>query len=84
VDDELYRLIALLHQTEGIDVEPSAAASLVGAVRVTGASGYLDRLGLTEKTMANANHIAWCTGGSMVPKGEMEAYITKGAELDID
>ncbi len=80
-DDDLFRLIALLHATEGIDIEPSAAAGVAGVLRVLSDGEYLQRLGATENFLGNATHIAWCTGGSMVPRQEMSAYIGRGEAL---
>ncbi|MFT0848254.1 D-serine ammonia-lyase [Actinomycetaceae bacterium L2_0104] len=80
-DDELHRLIALLHRSEGIDIEPSAAAGLPGALRVLEDGEYLARIGVTETSLRNATHIAWCTGGSMVPCQEMDGYIGVGESL---
>ena len=31
--------------------------------------------------MANASHIVWSTGGSMVPAAEMAGYVTEGRHL---
>ncbi|MBN4812535.1 D-serine dehydratase, partial [Citrobacter braakii] len=36
------------------------------------------RLGLDERKLANATHLVWGTGGSMVPEAEMAAYLAKG------
>lgn len=80
-DDELYRLIALLAKIENIRIEPSAAAGLPGIFRVLQDQEYLHRMQLTEDKMKNAIHLAWITGGSMVPENEMNAYIEKGTAL---
>ena len=79
-DDNLYRLLALLADAEGLRLEPSALAGFPGLARVMRSESYLEQSGLTDK-MANATHIAWCTGGSMVPDSEMNAYYRTGASL---
>lgn len=78
-DDALYRCISMLHDSEAIDIEPSAAAGFPGLERVLTHPGYLDRMGLTPQRMAGATHLAWATGGSMVPREEMAGYIARGA-----
>ncbi len=78
-DDELYRHVALLHRSEGIAVEPSAAAGLSGVLRVLGEVSRTG--GVAPSSLKNATHIAWCTGGSMVPREEMEGYLRRGEEL---
>ena len=80
-DEEMYRLLALLAKQEGIRVEPSAAAGVPGIFRVLRHKEYLDRMNLTDEKMKNAVHIAWLTGGSMVPEAEMASYIAKGEKL---
>lgn len=81
-DEELYRLLALMEATEGLKLEPSALAGLPGFLRVLQEQqGYRLRLGLDEQRMANATHIMWGTGGSMVPDEEMDAYLSQGRKL---
>ena len=80
-DDELFRIEASLHDASGIDIEPSAAAGFVGPWRVLSDREYIRKIGLDDASMARATHIAWCTGGSMVPRDEMSAYISKGESL---
>lgn len=80
-DDELFRLIALANQTEGVEMEPSAAAGLAGMARVLGDADYIARLGYGQQQLAHATHIAWVTGGSMVPAAEMQAYLAQGRDL---
>ena len=70
----------MLDATENIQVEPSAAAGLPG-IAVVQDQEYLDRLGLGAEQMANAIHIAWVTGGSMVPPEEMGKYVARGQAL---
>jgi D-serine ammonia-lyase len=80
-DEEMYRLLALLAQYESIRVEPSAVAGVPGIFRVLRHQEYRNRMGLTDEKMKNAVHIAWLTGGSMVPEVEMDSYIAKGEQL---
>lgn len=74
-DDEMLALVGALHATEGIDVEPSAAAALAGPIRLAGQHEYRTSMGLTEERMSNATHIAWLTGGGMVPPEVFEGYL---------
>lgn len=70
-DEELYKLLALLKDCEDIEIEPSAAAGLMGAVI----------LSAHHSIMENAVHIAWATGGSLVPADMKEAFYEKGKRL---
>ncbi len=81
VDDEtMFRLLMVLHDTEGIDIEPSAAPGLIGPLMLAGTEEgrrYLKETGLEEAFMVGT-HIAWLTGGGMVPPEEMAEYISRG------
>lgn len=76
-DEELFRLLALAHQEEGVKLEPSALAGMPGMVRVLRDRDYLERIGATPERLANATHLVWGTGGSMVPEGEFAAYVER-------
>ncbi|MFA5487718.1 MAG: D-serine ammonia-lyase [Candidimonas sp.] len=72
-----------LAQAEGILVEPSAASALRGPLWLGGSpqgKRYLARHGL-EPSMADATHVMWSTGGSLVPREEHERFQARGAEL---
>ena len=77
-DEELFRLLALAHREEGVKLEPSALAGMPGMVRVLRDRDYLERIGVKPAGLANATHLVWGTGGSMVPEGEFAAYVEKG------
>lgn len=65
-----------LYSTEGIFVEPSAAAAFAGPARLMtepATKDYLARHGL-DPLMADATHIAWATGGALVPPEVRRAY----------
>jgi D-serine dehydratase len=79
-DQEMYRLLALLADTEYIRMEPSALAGMPGIARVGCSPFFLQKHGLSEK-MANATHIVWGTGGNMIPDNEMDEYYRKGTIL---
>lgn len=79
IDDQvLYNLLSLLNKEEGIKLEPSALAGMVGAVHVTQAKDYLQGLSLDSQKMQNATHLVWATGGGMVPADEMQKYLAQG------
>ncbi|WP_110970029.1 D-serine ammonia-lyase [Pseudomonas huaxiensis] len=80
-DENLYRLLAQLDASEGRRLEPSALAGVPGILRVLHEQqGYRERLGLTGRHLANASHLVWGTGGSMVPEAEMAAYLATGRQ----
>lgn len=80
-DEDLFRIVTMLHDTEGIDIEPSAAAGIPGALRLVTDTGEAERRGLDDDLLRNAVHIAWVTGGSMVPAVELAAFIDIGRRL---
>lgn len=79
-DERLYCLLAQMADLEDIHLEPSALAGLPGPGWVCATElgqAYLAKEGLADK-MANATHIAWATGGSMVPAADWQTYYKKG------
>ena len=77
-DEKLYPFLAQLADSENIFIEPSSCASFTGPSLLAADAAWLAGQGLTEEKMANATHILWATGGSMVPEGEMKHYYDKG------
>ena len=76
-DDELFKYLAILADSEGIYLEPSATSGLDGPARIL-ASTYSQQHKLDT---THATHIVWATGGALVPKGDMEGFYTKGKNL---
>ncbi len=75
-DGKLYDYMRDLLETEDIFLEPSACAAFQGPIRLNQeetVKEYLKEQGLIEK-MGNATHIAWATGGSLVPEEIREEY----------
>lgn len=82
-DDELYRLLTMLADSEGIYLEPSALAGVPGAARLIRSEQgrkYLRQQEMSDKLSAGT-HLIWATGGSMVPGDVMSIYYQKGARL---
>lgn len=79
-DDELFKLLAWLIDSEEIHVEPSAASGLQGPIRLQSQSDYVQKHHLTNQ-MSDATHIAWATGGAFVPEADMDAFYQKGKNL---
>ncbi|RKD28772.1 D-serine ammonia-lyase [Thermohalobacter berrensis] len=80
-DNELYRLLSLLIDTEDISLEPSALAGAYGPIKLFDEGyRYIENNNLKDK-MENATHIIWSTGGSLVPKDIMKEYYKKGLSL---
>lgn len=73
-DHTLFTLLAQLQDSEGISLEPSATAGLVGPQRIA-QSSYAEKLGLNMK---QATHVVWATGGDRVPEEERKAFYKRG------
>lgn len=84
IDDPiLFKLLTQLADAENIYLEPSALSSVIGMSKLyTSKEGksYIEKNKLQD-VMKNSIHIAWATGGSMVPKDIMEGYYQKGLSL---
>lgn len=81
-DDQLYALLSNLADTENIFLEPSALAGVAGPIRLLSdlaGQKYIESQQLTDK-LAQAVHLSWATGGSMVPKDIMETYYLRGKQ----
>jgi len=82
-DEKLYILLSTLIDSENIYLEPSALAGIPGPTELfknEAGQRYIENNNLKDK-MKNSSHIAWATGGSMVPISVMEGYHKKGKEL---
>ncbi len=83
-DEEMLAYLKILSETEGIRVEPSAAASLKGlsALYYTKEGmEYLRQQNLLGK-MEHSVHISWLTGGSMVPDEEYRRLLREGEKWE--
>lgn len=82
-DDELFALLSLLDETEGLQLEPSALAGMPGPFLLeedpAGKSWLADQ-GL-KPYLSQATHLVWATGGSMVPEVEMDGYLERARQL---
>ncbi|HMB20825.1 MAG TPA: pyridoxal-phosphate dependent enzyme, partial [Spirochaetota bacterium] len=77
-DEELYRMLYMLHTSEGMQVEPSAAAGLYGYTILSSTDPgkkYLEDMHIPGKT---ATHIAWTTGGRFLPPSEFQIMLARG------
>lgn len=73
-------LLAKMNDLENIQLEPAALAGTPGPSRLfqtKEGQAFLVELSLSGKKN-NITHIAWATGGSMVPEEDMEAFIQEG------
>ncbi|MCZ2497110.1 D-serine ammonia-lyase [Xylophilus sp. Kf1] len=80
-DETLFEHLYLAAQTEGIRIEPSAAAGMSGpALLLASDAGraYLRRQGL-DGQLAQSTHIVWTTGGLFVPDEEYDRFHARGA-----
>ncbi|WP_353989718.1 D-serine ammonia-lyase [Pediococcus argentinicus] len=75
-DQEMMKDVVRLYDSENIRLEPSAASGFTILDQVLGQL-------VSDFPLENASHIVWATGGSMVPKEDMLAYLKDGkAELN--
>lgn len=76
-DDELFRMLFMLGKSENIFVEPSATAGLAGPQVIAG-TDYFQKYQINP---SQVTHIAWATGGALVPEEEMRGFYQKGELL---
>ena len=74
-DGKLFDYLRALLCRENLFIEPSACAAFQGPVKLRRLKGLLEKWGLGEERLGNACHVAWATGGSMVPQEERAVYL---------
>ncbi|EFF73295.1 D-serine ammonia-lyase [Achromobacter piechaudii] len=82
-DDTLYSDLARLHDSEGLRIEPSAAAGFSGPRHLLGSlqgQQWLRQRGLSAH-LPRATHLAWTTGGLFVPAEEYDQFLSRGLRL---
>jgi D-serine dehydratase len=79
-DEDLFTDLYVLERTEGLRIEPSAAAGFRGPrwlLESAAGRRYLIAHGLSE-CMEEATHILWTTGGAFVPDAEYRQFQERG------
>lgn len=79
-DDTMFLDLYRLRHSQGVRVEPSAAAAVSGPRMLLGTEqgrDYLQRRGLAA-SLPRATHIIWSTGGLFVPEEEYAAFLARG------
>nr|WP_075618219.1 D-serine ammonia-lyase [Paenisporosarcina indica] len=76
-DDDFFKMLVKLVDSEEIYLEPSAAAGLIGPVKII----HSDYAKENSLNMKKATHIVWATGGSLVPEKEMKEFYEQGKSL---
>ena len=82
-DSTLLQHLYLAHATQGLRIEPSAAAGLSGPGMLLGTPQgrmYLHRRGLAPH-LAQATHVAWLTGGMLMPDAQHQHFARQGRAL---
>lgn len=81
-DERMYALLAMLADSEGIRLEPSALAGMYGPVMLMRQDAFAPLRADDEVPagMDRATHLVWATGGSMVPDEVMDDYYRKGCQ----
>ena len=84
-DDTFQAILTNLYEQEKIFLEPAAVAGLPGPYKLLSSPvgrAYLEKFQLEDK-LDNATHVAWGTGGSMVPEQDKKTFIELGEKKDI-
>ena len=74
-DRRLYDYLRQLWDSEGIFIEPSACAAFQGVTAAASAPEMADYACKNGLDMAHATHIAWATGGALVPREQRELFL---------
>lgn len=82
-DETMFKFLVKLADSEKMMLEPSALAGMKGIVNII--AGESGRKYLMNRRIAgieqNITHIAWATGGSMVPYEIMRGYYDRGITI---
>ena len=81
-DENLYKYLALIVDSELIELEPSALAGIPGPQNLMNTENgkkYLEKFKL-NKLMKSSTHLVWGTGGSMVTDSMKKLYYKTGTE----
>ena len=82
-DDDLFEDLYLLDRSEGLRIEPSAAAGFRGPrwlLESQAGQAYLRDRGIATQ-MGNATHVLWTTGGVFVPDEEYRGFYLRGERI---
>jgi len=82
-DDQLFRDLYQLKESEGLKIEPSAAAGFSGPrqlCQTDEGQDYINQHDLAGK-LDHAVHLVWTTGGCFVPEDEYQAFYQRGQGL---
>lgn len=85
-DDTLFQHLYLAQTTEALRIEPSAAAGFSGPGMLLGTDQgrhYLATHGVDADALQQATHIAWLTGGRLVPEAEYDAFLQRGEAVAV-
>ncbi len=82
-DDTLFADLHRVRETEGLRIEPSAAAGFSGPRMLTGTEAGRAWLRQHEldRVLPHATHLVWTTGGLFVPPEEYARFAERGAAL---
>ena len=82
-DGFLYNYMRMLYSSEGIKIEPSSCAMFDGVSKIAAygnAREYLEK-NISKDCFKNATHVAWATGGRLVPDEMFKEYLSTFIEL---
>ncbi len=68
-DRTLFEHLAMAHATEGLRLEPSAAAGFSGPLEIA--------MGAPALACPGANHVVWSTGGLLVPDAQFQRFLQR-------
>lgn len=80
-DENMFRLLKQMKDSEGISLEPSALAGAMGPIKVCGTEEGQQYINKKQIDLSKSTHIIWATGGNMVPEAERKLYYEKAEKL---
>jgi D-serine dehydratase len=79
-DQEMFSHLAMIYQTEAVELEPSAAAGIGGPNWMTRSVAGLDYVHRHGLNLRAATHVIWTTGGSLVPAEAHNHFRTRAQQ----